>query len=113
MNTFDTIIRSITKFDYSNVSGFFNYLEIESDDWSVESAKKEFDEIIEKRVQLKPKCKNPDFTVFFGIPCSGKTTISDKFFESNNEKILIRFDDIMESLSYYKKLHTKEGGFKS
>lgn len=104
----DNIIRSITKFDYNNISELFSYLEIEPSDWSVETAKKEFDEIIEKRVQFKLKRKNPDFTVFCGIPCAGKTTKSDKFFESNKEDILVRFDDIMESLSYYKKLHAKE-----
>lgn len=111
MSTFEQITRKITKFAYDEVPQLFEYLKINAADWPYEEAQSEFDALLEKMLRLNQKHNTPSFTVVCGIPCSGKTRVSDALYSERKEVVLIQFDAIMESLSYYKKL-CGEAGYK-
>ena len=80
MSTFEQITRRITKFAYDEVPQLFEYLKINAADWPYEEAQSEFDALLEKMLRLNQKHNTPSFTVVCGIPCSGKTRVSDALY---------------------------------
>ncbi|WP_319591932.1 zeta toxin family protein [uncultured Draconibacterium sp.] len=109
MKAVDKIVKEVSLFEYQELSKMFEHLEIKPQDWPVEDAKKEINMLVEKKLHLKRKYRNPTLTIIAGIPCSGKTTLTNKLVEDDREAIRIQFDEIMECLSYYQTLLRTKG----
>ncbi len=74
----------------------------------------EAENLIQERISKIKKEQTPVFINIFGLPASGKTTIAKEILKTNQNLLYISFDEIMESLSFYRAdyLKDKEWAFK-
>lgn len=59
--------------------------------------------LVKKAVKSVAKVKSPFFIHLCGVPGSGKSKYSHQMVEDLSDTFLLRFDDVMESLSGYQK----------
>ena len=80
-----------------------------------EAVYKEFDLWVSAKIKTIHPLSRPYLINISGIPCAGKSTLSQKILNQNPFLLYISFDEIMESLSLYQndyKSHGQEYAFK-